>query len=104
MNHSSPDSLGRQAYTDEISPYDDISGESAVPCRFSVIALCQRFARNLERILLVSSDWRNEVSQQEIFRACSLGHRSQVGRCALTKVRVWKHPAALVRSHDGMDR
>ena len=42
---------------------------SAVSGRFSVIALCQRSARNLERILLVSSDWRNEVRQQEIFRA-----------------------------------
>ena len=97
-------SLGGKTQTRQVRPYDDAPGEPAILDRLPVVRLCQRFARDLEGILLLCSDRRDQMSQHEMLRARTLGHGAEIRGGALAVISVRKHSAALLRSHDGMDR
>src|SRR5882757_8435464 len=101
---TTPRSLRGQAQTGEVGPNDNGPSKAALLGCFPVIRLGQWLPRNLEGILLVRSDWRDQVRQDQIFRACALSHGAEVGGGALAVIGIRIHPAALAGSHDGVNR
>src|SRR5262249_57897316 len=85
------DLLRRKAKTYEFGSDDDISGKSPILGCPPVVGFREGAARDLEGILLVCADWRDQVGGHSGFRACTLRHSTQVGGWTLPTINVWEH-------------
>ena len=97
-------SLRRKSDACEVSAHNNFSSKAAVFDCLSVIGFRQSTTRNFPRPLAFCPDRRNEMRKHEIFCSNPLRHRTQIGGTALPIIDWRGHSAALVWSHDGMDR
>ena len=73
------DLLRREAKAYKLGANDDVSGEPRISGGPPVIGFRERATRNLEGILLVRADWRDQMCKHQIFRARALSHGTEVG-------------------------